>query len=264
MAIDSAKTIVIVTGANRGIGYEIVAALLRAAPSGSSRASGAPYHVYLGSRSLDKGQAALASLKPEYGNSVSLLYLDVTSADSIAAAVSKVESETGRVDNLINNVGIVSTASDSISRLRETLEVNLVAPYAVTEAFRALLLVQPASGDDKEKLLIHVTSDLGSIGMRTDPSNKLYNSPFPEYRISKAAINMMAACHQHELLNSGAKVFAFNPGYAATDLTGDAEARRRRGARDPKVVGEACVKIVEGRRDGDVGLLLDVEGVLPW
>lgn len=199
------------TGANRGIGYEIVAALLRTTPTPSgypNRArSGAPYHIYLGSRSLDKGQLALASLKPEHGNSISLPHLDVTSPDSIAAAVSKIQSETGRVDILINSVGIVSTASDPVIRLRETLEVNLVAPFAVTETFRALFLAQPVGGDEKEKRLIHVTSDLGSIGMRTDASSKVYDSPFREYRISKAGLNVRTACHQYETLKSGVNVF---------------------------------------------------------
>lgn len=82
--------------------------------------------------------------------------------------------------------------------------------------------------------------------------------------MSKAALNMMAACHQHEMLRSGIKVFAFNPGYTATDMTGNSEERKKRGARDPKVVGEACVRVVEGKRDDNVGTLLDVEGVLPW
>ena len=84
--------------------------------------------------------------------------------------------------------------------------------------------------------------------------------------MSKAALNMMAACHQAEMVEAGANVFAFNPGFSVTALTGEeqVEMRRQRGASDPKVCGEACVGIVEGRRDGEANRLVDVEGVLSW
>jgi hypothetical protein len=68
------------------------------------------------------------------------------------------------------------------------------------------------------------------------------------------------------MMEAGVKVVAFNPGYSVTALTGEeqVEMRRQRGARDPKVCGEACVGIFEGRRDGEADKLVDVEGVLPW
>lgn len=68
------------------------------------------------------------------------------------------------------------------------------------------------------------------------------------------------------MVEAGAKVFAFNPGFTVTALTGEEEVeiRRQQGARDPKVCGEACVGIVEGSRDGESNRLVDVEGVLPW
>lgn len=259
------------SGANRGIGYEIAAALLRSTPTppSDSKASGSPYHIYLASRSHSNGAAALDTVPSSPNNTVSVLPLDVTSAASIASAVSTIQSEVGRLDVLINNAGIVSTAADTVSRLRETLEANLIAPYALTDACKGLLLSQPADdkSKSKSKRIINITSDLGSIAKRTDPTDPLYNSPFPEYRVSKAALNMMTACRNVELAKQGVKVFAFNPGFTITALTGEeqVEMRREEGAREPRVVGEACVRVVQGERDGELGRLLDVEGgALPW
>jgi NAD(P)-dependent dehydrogenase (short-subunit alcohol dehydrogenase family) len=250
------------TGANRGIGLEIVKALLKASPSGSSD-TGAPYHVFLGARDLAKGQDAASSLTVEHGNSVSAVQLETTSESSIASAVSTIKSEAGRVDVLINNAGIISEEEDRISNLRVTLEVNVTATFAVSEAFKPLLLQQP-SGGKKVKRIINVTSDLGSITWRYDPGSKTYAIPNSEYRMSKAAVNMLTACQSFELKEHDVKVFAFNPGYTITELSGPVELRRQQGAWEADVPGKACVKIVAGERDHEIGKMVEVDGTLPW
>ncbi|ETS84853.1 hypothetical protein PFICI_02878 [Pestalotiopsis fici W106-1] len=262
MAVDASKTIVVVTGANRGIGLEIVKALLKTEPSSSSN-GGAPYHVYLGTRDLEKGKKAAEFLTADYGNTVSALQIDTTSAPSISSAVSTVESEVGRIDILINNVGIIYEEKDRISNLRTTLETNVVATYAVSEAFNPLLLAQPSQGK-KTKRIINVTSDLGSITWRSDSSNYAYSLLYSEYRMSKAALNMMTACQSFELKEHDVKVFAFNPGYTVTELAGPVELRREQGAWEADVPGKACAKIVAGERDHEAGLMVQVEGTVPW
>jgi len=116
--------------------------------------------------------------------------------------------------------------------------------------------------------LIYISSDLGSITLRSDPSYIYYHVPSVAYRISKAALDMLVACQHVELKDKGFKVFAFNPGFVVTDLTGageeQKEAMRSGGAGDPQVSASGLLKVVEGERDADVGKLLSVDGVHPW
>lgn len=96
----SSKKIVLVTGANKGIGYEIVKALLE---------SDKPYHVFLGSRSIERGKEAVATLQEECIdslNTVEALQVDITSDLSIQKAFETVKASVGHIDTLINNAGM--------------------------------------------------------------------------------------------------------------------------------------------------------------
>lgn len=161
---------------------------------------------------------------------------------------------------LINNAGIVSMAKALIDQLRQTFETNAFAPAVVTEAFLPLL----EKGNDVR--LIYVSSGLGSINMRADESLPYYKLEATIYRMSKAALNMLAVCHQAGLKDKGIKVFAFDPGFVVTNLTGEAdrENRVKRGAGDPAESGRALLNIVEGGRDKDVGKFLHKDGLFPW
>ncbi|KAL6701853.1 hypothetical protein J3F84DRAFT_399458 [Trichoderma pleuroticola] len=248
-------SVVLVTGANRGIGYEIVKALVE---------SPIPYHVFLGSRDIAKGKAAAAKIHPRSGSSISVLPLDVSSSESIANAAATVKAEAGRLDILVNNAGIVDESPDSLTRLRNTLEINTIAPFAVTQAFKPLLTVQP-EGAVKEKRIIYVSSGLGSINARLDPKSPYYGVAGVEYRMSKTALNMLAVCDAFELKDHGVKVFAFDPEFVATELTGTPEERRKRGALEPSVSGESCRDIIEGKRDADTSKFVSINGAeWPW
>ncbi|KAH8198747.1 hypothetical protein TruAng_007111 [Truncatella angustata] len=256
MTTNANKTIVLITGANRGIGYEIVKALLQTGSRG-------PYHVYLGARDIEKGEKAVASLTAEYGNSVSAVQLDTNSAESIDKAVSTVKSEAGRLDVLVNNAGIISGEKDRIANLRITLETNVIATFVVSEAFKKLLIAQ-APGSRKEKRIVNVSSDLGSIAWRCDPNSKNYDVPSTQYRMSKAALNMMTACQSYELKEHDIKVLAFNPGYTITELFGPVELRREQGAWEADVPGKSCANIIAGDRDNEIRQMIEVDGVVPW
>lgn len=230
------KTIVLVTGANRGIGYEIAAAILRA-PAGTSFSAGGPYHVVLTGRSAEKAAAAAKEISSRIpdgsSNSVSYVALDVTNIQTIKHAASQVRQEHGRIDVLINNAGVMSDHDDNPTRLRDILATNVEGAYATTDVFKPLLLTQPAGGK-KNKLLLYVSSDLGSLEWLSDPDCKYRHLGHVEYRMSKAAINMLTVCQNIAFEADNVPVLSWSPGYTATTINGDdVQDRLDKGANDP-------------------------------
>ncbi|KAK9239232.1 hypothetical protein V1525DRAFT_398902 [Lipomyces kononenkoae] len=257
--MSSEKTIVLITGANSGIGFESAVALAQAS---------ADFHVLLGSRSLEKGQKALNEIYSSHATSLlgslSVLQIDVTDQSSILAARQDVETKHGKLDVLINNAGInVIRPTDMLTILRETFETNTFGPAIVTDAFLPLLQKSP------NPLLIYVSSTQGSVTLRLDQHYEYFHIRGNEYRMSKSALNMLAACHKIDFAEWGCKVCAFNPGFMVTNLTGQ-EGRARRiqhGARDPRVAAKALADVVQGRRDDDIEKngMVDLDGgVEPW
>lgn len=264
------------TGANSGLGYETVVALA------SSSIEHSKYHIILSSRSLEKGQRAreeIQSRLADGGNpsqtSISHLQLDVTDADSIARAKASVEQEFGRLDVLVNNAAILFGAvgianketlgiNDTLTELRTTFETNVFGQLAVTETFLPLLM---KSGNAR---VVYVSSDLGSI-------TKFVETRFVQtslsYRMSKAALNMLAMYHHVKYEGLAIKVGVFNPGYIVTglgnpgmDVTAWKDFRKSRGANESMKSAIALVDVIQGKRDSDLAKgILDVEGdVLPW
>ncbi|OIW28196.1 putative short chain dehydrogenase/reductase [Coniochaeta ligniaria NRRL 30616] len=252
-------TVILITGASSGIGLETVLALAQTSSS---------FEILLGSRSVEKGTKALDDLRSANGQSlkgnISVVQIDVTDQKSITAAKQWVETKYGRLDVLINNAGIIVTKPcDTLTNLRETFETNTFGPAIVTETFEPLLR------NSSNPRLIYVSSDAGSITTRLDKTYKWYGLRGDTYRMSKAAVNMLSACHRVNFADWGCKVCAFNPDFCVTNLTGEAGRvfRKEHGARDPKEPAAALVSIVAGKRDTDFEKsgMLDVDGsVRPW
>ncbi|MBE7180273.1 MAG: hypothetical protein INR71_03530 [Terriglobus roseus] len=103
-----------------------------------------------------------------------------------------------------------------------------------------------------------MSSDLGSVTLRRDGGNYAYRVRDTEYRMSKAALNMLAACYEEQFAAAAdglqrAKVYVFNPGYVVTNLTGEAgvEMRKQTGAGDPRESARVLAEVTEGKRDED-------------
>ncbi|KAI9728787.1 MAG: hypothetical protein M1834_007173 [Cirrosporium novae-zelandiae] len=256
MSFSSDKHIVLITGANGGIGFDTAKALAMHSPT---------YHVILCSRSLPKGEKALSSiqaLKPP--GTLSLLELDVNSPTSISAAAKQVSEQFGHLDTLINNAGIYSPLTLPLSdQLTANLRTNTLGSLLVTEAFLPLLKKTPHT---HTRRLITISSRLGSLSLKSDPSTPHNTEPHMAYRISKAAVNMMTICYAQDLAKDGIKVFAVCPGYVVTNLSGeeDRENRVKRGAGSSEVSAETILGVVEGGRDGEAGGFLHKDGVYPW
>lgn len=239
-------------GANSGIGY----AASKVIASASSK-----YHVIMASRSLENGKQASSALQATgIQGTTSSIQLDVTDESSIAAAVKQVEGEHGRLDVLVNNAGIYSQASSLKEQMEATFNTNVIGAAVVAEAFSPLLL------KSSNPYLLHISRALGSLYQASDPQSGYSEIDGRVYRMSKAALNMLAVQDSKVLGKQGVKVFAVCPGLVVSNLRGRAEEQRTSGgkARDPAESGRTILRIIEGRRDGDVGKFVSREGVYPW
>ncbi|KAJ7153825.1 hypothetical protein C8R46DRAFT_1119685 [Mycena filopes] len=239
-------TVVLITGANKGIGLAIARQLAK---------EHAGYHVLLGSRDPDRGSKAAESLQRE-GYSVEVLRIDVTDDESIAAAVRTVELKFGRLDVLINNAGVALNIGTDLVTTRamfeETFAVNLFGAAVVTEAFIPLLEQSSAAR------IVFVTSNLASLTMRADPHGRDNHVSAPAYRCSKAALNMLALGYAQRFRDRGWKVNIDDPGFTPTDMTGG------RGTRTLEEAAQNSVRLATLGDDGPTGTYTEWEGPLPW
>ncbi|KAJ0361512.1 hypothetical protein COL154_006822 [Colletotrichum chrysophilum] len=248
------KKLVFITGGNQGVGYETAKNLLL---------SSADYHVILGSRDSTKGDKAAMDLLSTSGvkSTASFVQIDVTDDASINAAASKVESEYGRLDILVNNAGIISMASPpTTAAFRRVLDTNVVGALGVTEAFLPLLKKTAHT----PPRLVFVSSSMGSITHAADPSSPYYNPHGTEYRVSKAAVNMLLSMYAARLKPDGFLVLGADPGLCATNFTGDPTSLKNRGAAEPSDGGERVATVIRGDKEENAGRVVGVYGVCPW
>ena len=216
----------------------------------------------MASRSLEKGESALGEVKKSHPQaSISLVQLDVTSDESIAAAVEHVTAAYGKVDTLINNAGICPLKF-SRELLRETFETNATSPGLVTQAFLPLLTKSLSAR------VVYVTSALGSIGDKIN--GKSAKADYKVYRMSKAALNMLAVCDASEYGPQGIKVFNYCPGLVLSDLAGMRQAKLDMGVPPPDKSAKGLLAIHQGKQDENVSKFLHAASVVdgapfhPW
>jgi NAD(P)-dependent dehydrogenase (short-subunit alcohol dehydrogenase family) len=212
-AMTENSRIALVTGANQGIGQQIVSDL---AAKGLT--------VLLASRNLERGQVAAHKIAGD----VHPIQLDVTDEASIQAAAAQVEQQFGRLDILVNNAAISrangeqsETMKDYIERSRASLisldevrriwDTNVFGVLAVTQAF--LPLLRKSSGAS----IVNVSSSLGSLTFNATPNP--YRAAFnPGYAASKTALNAITLAFAIDLEAEGIKVNAVTPGFTSTAL----------------------------------------------
>jgi NAD(P)-dependent dehydrogenase (short-subunit alcohol dehydrogenase family) len=211
-------------------------------------------------RSPEKADQALSEIQAISPNgSLSTIQLDVTDHASIYQAAKMVDEEFGRLDTLINNAGALPKSKGGLAeQMREAFEINTIGQVIMTETFRPLL------AKSKDARLIFLSSRLSSISIRLQPDHQSYNAPFAPYRISKAALNMWAACAAKEGKEQGIRVWTVDPGLVATNLGGNKDALEQMGAGSSEVSAQTILSIIEGQRDADIGKLIYKDGVHPW
>jgi NAD(P)-dependent dehydrogenase (short-subunit alcohol dehydrogenase family) len=237
---------VLVTGANKGIGFEVAKQLAEAG-----------YFVWLGCRNEALGKQAANTLHQAGLIHTQFIELDVTNPDSITKARQSIESRSAVLDVLINNAGIRGAvpqpaSSVPMEELRKVYETNFFGMIQVTQEFIPLLRKSDAPR------IVNVTSELGSMTLHSDPDWKYYPFKSAAYSSSKAALNAYTIMLAYELRDTAFKVNAVNPGHTATDFN------NYRGEKKPEDAAGIIVRTAMLGADGPSGKFISEEGELPW
>jgi len=196
--------VILVTGANTGIGYELVSLLAQKG-----------HKVYLGARNPTAGREAAEKLKKE-NLDVTFVLLDVTNIETIKATRDIIEKNDRRLDVLVNNAGISGTTWQGLastadaSAIRDCIEVNLVGLVQTTTTFLPLLRASP------QAVILNVSSELASNTWQASYTPKVQDIG---YSASKVAANSYTIALAHELKKDGIKVNAVSPGFTQTKMT---------------------------------------------
>jgi NAD(P)-dependent dehydrogenase (short-subunit alcohol dehydrogenase family) len=239
------RRIGLVTGANKGIGYEVARQL---AASGCT--------VLMGARNKVLGEGAAAKLAPEHRD-VRYIPIDLDDSATIAAAASRIDADFGRLDILVNNAGIADhgdgpPSSSSLEAVERDMRVNFIGTVAVTQAMLPLLRRAPSAR------IVNVSSGLGSLTKTGHPAFQFVAYKYLGYAASKAALNMLTVQLAFELRDTAIKVNSADPGYTATDLNDH---------RGTQTVAEGAVEIVRLALlpdDGPSGAFFHKNGSVPW
>ncbi len=240
----SEQTIALVTGADKGIGYEIAAGL-----------GALGWRVGVGARDEQRREEAVAKLRAA-GTEAFGVPLDVTDDASVAAAAGLIEQGAGRLDVLVNNAGITGGASQlpisaDLAAVRAAVETNVIGVIRVTNAMLPLL------GRSASPRIVNMSSSVGSLTLQTTPGAE--TGPISvAYAPSKTFLNAVTVQYAKELHDTNILINAACPGYTATDLNGF------RGVRTPQQGAAIAIRLATLPDDGPTGGFFDDAGTVPW
>ncbi|WP_327290190.1 SDR family oxidoreductase [Streptomyces sp. NBC_01198] len=240
----SGQTITLVTGGNKGIGYEIAAGL-----------GALGWSVGVGARDEARREAAVEKLRAGGADAFGVP-LDVTDNTSVAAAARLLEERAGRLDVLVNNAGVTggmpqTPTTVDLSTVRTAVETNVLGVIRVTNALLPLLRRSASPR------IVNMSSSVGSLtkqtaaGADTGPISAAY-AP------SKTFLNALTVQYAKELRDTNILINAACPGYCATDLNGF------RGVRTPVQGAAIAIRLASLPDGGPTGAFFDEDGVVPW
>jgi NAD(P)-dependent dehydrogenase (short-subunit alcohol dehydrogenase family) len=230
-------TVTLVTGANKGLGYETARRLIEQG-----------HTVYLGARSTERGEKAAAELGARF------VRIDVTDDLSVRAAMREIEERDGRLDVLVNNAGIwdgrIGVDGLTGATALKEFDTNTIGVVRVTQA--ALPLLRRS----ENPVVVNLSSSLGSFWAVNNPERNESHYPTVVYSATKAAVSMLTVEYAKALPEI--KFNAVEPGFTATDLT-------RNGAGQTAAEGaEVIVRLATIGRDGPTGTFQEPAGELAW
>ncbi len=235
----------LITGANKGIGFEIAKQL-----------AARGYSVWIGARDPGRGEQAAAALRAD-GAEARFVELDVTDTESVTRAAATVAKDTDRLDVLVNNAGIsrefnIAPSNLDIAVMEEIYDTNVFGPARVTHAFLPLVRKAPAGR------IVMMSSGLGSLADQADPAGPYFAINLLAYNSSKAALNGMTICFAKELAGTSIKINAADPGFTATDMNA------HRGTRSIPEGAQIAVHLATLPADGPTGGFFNDAGPVRW
>jgi NAD(P)-dependent dehydrogenase (short-subunit alcohol dehydrogenase family) len=242
----SEKTVALVTGANKGIGYEIAAGL-----------GALGWSVGVGARDDERREAAVEKLRAA-GVDAFGVPLDVTGDASVAAAAGLVEERAGRLDVLVNNAGVTGgrpqePTTANLAAVRTAVETNVIGVIRVTNAMLPLLRRSASPR------IVNMSSSVGSLTRQTGSTDELVTGPLAvAYAPSKTFLNAITVQYAKELRATNILINAACPGFVATDLNGF------RGVRTPEQGAAIAIRLATLPDDGPTGGFFEDAGVVPW
>lgn len=241
----SENRVALVTGANRGIGFEIAKQL-----------SGKGLTVIIGARDEQKGLEAQKRLVDK-GLDVHFTLLNVADATSIMAAVGRVENTFGRLDALVNNAGIMidtetSVLELSLDLLQNTLETNAFGPLLLSQGCVQIM------SKHRYGRIVNISSTLGALTDIVNPESDYNEMKSPAYRLSKTLLNGITALLAKELRESNILVNAVCPGWVRTALGGP------QAPVSPEQAAEIPVWLATLPDDGPTGSFFRGHHPMPW
>ena len=234
---------VLITGANKGIGYET-----------ARRLGTLGYRVWLGARDAQRGETAAQALR-DLGHDVRAIDIAVDDG-ARAAAAARVAAEDGKLDVLILNAGIPGSRAhpteQSLDEIRHVYEVNVFGAIRLIQAFTPLLKAAGSAA------IVNVSSELGSLGSLSDPQGEFYGVNILGYNSSKTALNAVTVSFAKALAPFGIRVNSADPGYTATDFNGHT------GYRTVEQAVEIIVQLATSDDAAQTGMFLNDQRALPW
>ncbi len=234
-------TTTLITGANKGLGYETARRLIAAG-----------HTVYLGARDPERGRQAAERLGARF------VQLDVTDDASVTAAAKTIEAD-GGLDVLVNNAGVEGRTSDggvigaadlTADQMRELFETNVFGLVRVTHAFLPLLQRSAAP------VVVNLSSGLSKTSDLANPEAPTAFYPGVAYPASKTVVNMVTV--QYAKAFPGMRINAVEPGYTATDLN------HNTGTQTVEQGAEIIVRMARIGQDGPTGGFFDAHGPIGW
>ena len=238
------QTIALVTGANKGIGYEIAAGL-----------GALGWSVGVGARDQERREAAVQKLRAADVDAFGVP-LDVTDDASVAAAAAQLEERAGRLDVLVNNAGVTGGRPQEptmvdLATVRTAVETNVIGVISVTNAMLPLLRRSASPR------IVNMSSTVGSLTRQTASTDQ--TGPISAaYAPSKTFLNAVTIQYAKELRDTSILINAACPGFTATDLNGF------RGVRTPEQGAAIAIRLASLPDDGPTGAFFDDAGPVPW